>query len=567
MNKKAFLFLLPVAAMAVVGCSKNKGGGGGGDTGVKVTSIDVSAYDIAVEVEDTIKLNALVAPENATNKAIDWSVDSAKAVIDDDGNITGVTEGDIVVTAAAKDGSGIKKTFNFKVMPKSTLKDVLVAGAALENRAVSSESLTFTGTITALSNKSFYLQDSRHGFYVFNNADVTDLAVGKLATVTSKITKYNGLIETSGTPTVVIGEDGVAPEVLTITSMEQLKNVNQSILCNFTGVMPNDLPDWAKNKSITPTVTVGGEEAIVKFDGYAQTTDQAAVYADAQCKTINFKKGVTTAYDFDGKIAPSQFVTASETVFEVPEIAVTELSIVDAPEKMLVDETIKVVYNVAPVGATTPVEIEVTEGSSCVEVVGKKITGKAGGTVKFRVKAGTIVSPEVTLTVVEATKVQAIDFAQSWTLGSGENVESYSTTWHATQDSKEWTISNMNGGKNDPASRTWGHIRAGHKSTAYVSTIASGLVDTEVSFASIYFSGIATNKINSAKLEISENSDFSSSVEVSFTVAAGNVKINVPTASVKANQYYRIKLDIQALGGSTNGLYHIDNVGLFFLEA
>ncbi|UKI29140.1 MAG: Ig-like domain-containing protein [Clostridium sp.] len=65
----------------------------------------------------TLNLSVEITPTNATNKNIYWSVNNVRvATINQSGILTGIKEGEVVVTASAKDGSGIKATKTIKII-------------------------------------------------------------------------------------------------------------------------------------------------------------------------------------------------------------------------------------------------------------------------------------------------------------------------------------------------------------------------------------------------------------------------------------------------------------------
>ena len=63
----------------------------------------------AVQVGGTIQMSAMVGPADADNRAVTWSVadGTGQGAIDQNGVLTGNSAGTVVVTATAKDGSGI----------------------------------------------------------------------------------------------------------------------------------------------------------------------------------------------------------------------------------------------------------------------------------------------------------------------------------------------------------------------------------------------------------------------------------------------------------------------------
>lgn len=62
------------------------------------------------------RIGAQVKPDNATNRELSWtSSDNSVANVDGDGVVTGVAPGTATITAAAKDGSGVKATLSVRV--------------------------------------------------------------------------------------------------------------------------------------------------------------------------------------------------------------------------------------------------------------------------------------------------------------------------------------------------------------------------------------------------------------------------------------------------------------------
>ena len=73
-----------------------------------VSSIELSRYECYIAPGKTVKVNAEVYPENATNKKLTWkSDDTSVATVDQDGLITAIDTGYTYITVAASDGSGI----------------------------------------------------------------------------------------------------------------------------------------------------------------------------------------------------------------------------------------------------------------------------------------------------------------------------------------------------------------------------------------------------------------------------------------------------------------------------
>ena len=106
---KRFLLILLLPAMLLAGCKK---GGDGSTTLVKSITLNKNAVTLLVGgTEDLLVAETL--PANATDKSVTWSSDNtARATVDNNtGKVTipaTATVGTVVITATAKDGSGVK---------------------------------------------------------------------------------------------------------------------------------------------------------------------------------------------------------------------------------------------------------------------------------------------------------------------------------------------------------------------------------------------------------------------------------------------------------------------------
>lgn len=81
----------------------------------KVSEITISGENI-VKVYDTIQLNAEITPEETPWTDVIWTSDNRKvAIVDTYGRVTGISEGDAVITATSTDGSDVKAQFTITV--------------------------------------------------------------------------------------------------------------------------------------------------------------------------------------------------------------------------------------------------------------------------------------------------------------------------------------------------------------------------------------------------------------------------------------------------------------------
>ena len=91
----------------------------GGDDPVAVTGITIAPSPATVKVGKTTTLAATIAPANATEKGVTWSVKSGSdyaSVNATTGVVTGNAEGTAVITASAKDESGVTQDVTVNVV-------------------------------------------------------------------------------------------------------------------------------------------------------------------------------------------------------------------------------------------------------------------------------------------------------------------------------------------------------------------------------------------------------------------------------------------------------------------
>jgi uncharacterized protein YjdB len=72
---------------------------------IPVTGVTIAGATDSLEVESTLQLTAVITPEDADNKTVTWSSsDDAVATVSEDGLVTGVAEGEAIITVTTEDG-------------------------------------------------------------------------------------------------------------------------------------------------------------------------------------------------------------------------------------------------------------------------------------------------------------------------------------------------------------------------------------------------------------------------------------------------------------------------------
>lgn len=98
---------------------------------ILVSSISLNPSSVAGKEGERVQINAIVLPEDATNKAINWSSsDESVATVDESGMISLLKKGTAVVTASATDDSGVSADCAIVVSEASGIEDVLTDKSA-----------------------------------------------------------------------------------------------------------------------------------------------------------------------------------------------------------------------------------------------------------------------------------------------------------------------------------------------------------------------------------------------------------------------------------------------------
>lgn len=147
-------------------------------TVVPVSSISIESDTDTVYTGQTLQLTAVVN-DDATNKTVSWSIDKPNiASLSDNGLLTGILPGNVIVTATAQDGTELAATKEISVLPDSLVSFDLVSGVAatqLEGNPFDSNGLVFSATYAVKGT----IEDIDHSLISFEplviNADTTEV--------------------------------------------------------------------------------------------------------------------------------------------------------------------------------------------------------------------------------------------------------------------------------------------------------------------------------------------------------------------------------------------------------
>ena len=125
----------------------------------QIGSIALNHASVEMRAGETVTLKATVSPDNATNKAVTWTVDNKDvATVDGNGNVTAKAVGNATVTAKAADGSNVMAQCRVNVVEITDVDDVM------DNRNNKHVIYSITGI-----KLSYEFKDLPPGIYIINN--------------------------------------------------------------------------------------------------------------------------------------------------------------------------------------------------------------------------------------------------------------------------------------------------------------------------------------------------------------------------------------------------------------
>ena len=145
---------------------------------IAVESIELNKAELSLVEGESETLKATVKPDNATDKTLSWtSSDSSIAVVDNNGKVTAVKEGETTVTATAGERTAsCKVVVQKKVIPVTSIS---INQDAIELYAGESQTLTAFVKPDNATEKTVTWKSSNSAIAKVEDGKVTALAVGE----------------------------------------------------------------------------------------------------------------------------------------------------------------------------------------------------------------------------------------------------------------------------------------------------------------------------------------------------------------------------------------------------
>ena len=294
---------------------------------IKVTQIQLSQTRASLNEGKELQLTATVLPANATNQSLTWSSSvEGVATVDSTGKVTAIKAGTTVITATAKDDSGISASCTVQV----TVPTVKVTGITLNKTTASvvkGKTVALTATVTpdTATDKTIKWTTSNKNVATVSTDGVVTAKAAGTAIITATAADDSGVKATCKI-TVTNPVIKVTKVTLNKTTASVVKGKTLTLTATVT-------PTNATNKNVT---WKSSNTKIATVDGNGKVTAVAAGTATITCTA---------------KADKSKSATCKITVTN-PVVKVTKLRMNKTSVDLLKGKTVQLKVTVTPSNAT-----------------------------------------------------------------------------------------------------------------------------------------------------------------------------------------------------------------------
>lgn len=294
---------------------------------IKVTQIQLSQTRASLNEGKELQLTATVLPTEATNQSLTWSSSvEGVATVDSTGKVTAIKAGTTVITATAKDDSGISASCTVQV----TVPTVKVTGITLNKTTASvvkGKTVALTATVTpdTATDKTIKWTTSNKNVATVSTDGVVTAKAAGTAIITATAADDSGVKATCKI-TVTNPVIKVTKVTLNKTTASVVKGKTLTLTATVT-------PTNATNKNVT---WKSSNTKIATVDGNGKVTAVAAGTATITCTA---------------KADKSKSATCKITVTN-PAVKVTKLRMNKTSVDLLKGKTVQLKVTVTPRNAT-----------------------------------------------------------------------------------------------------------------------------------------------------------------------------------------------------------------------
>ena len=428
-------------------------------TGITVTGAGGSS--LITTDNGTLQLTATIAPTNATNQTVTWSVvnGTGQATISTTGLVTAVSNGTVTARATANDGSGVVGTLvitiSNQVIPVTGITVTGAGGSSLITTDNGTLQLTATIAPTNATNQTVT-------WSVVNGTGQATISTTGLVTAVSNGTVTARATANDGSGVVGTLAITISNQVIPVTGITVTGAGGSSLITTDNGTLQltaTIAPTNATNQTVTWSVVNGTGQATISTTGLVTAVSNGTVTARA------------TANDGSGVVG-TLVITISNQV-----IPVTGITVTGAGGSSLIttdNGTLQLTATIAPTNATNQtVTWSVVNGTGQATIsTSGLVTAVSNGTVTARATAndgsGVVGTLAITISnqVIPVTRIEIASSKGETTITTANGTLQLAVTvspTNATNQTVTWSIINGTG-------------QASISSTGLVTAISNGTV-------------------------------------------------------------------------------------------
>ena len=378
---------------------------------INVENIELVENNISIKRGTSGKITARVLPENASNKTLTYQSDNGNVSIDSNGNITGESVGNSVITITSSNGK-------IAYCSVTVLDDVVKVTAIdlnpkqVEIKALESKELSAQISPSNATERELIWESSNSQVVSVSNGKITGISAGE-AVITVK-TKDGQVSESSK----II----VKPNTIEVSELK-LANTQVPIkLGNSYNLQVEVIPSNATDKKLT----------------YTSNNDNITVDSTGLIKANKVGNSIITIKSNNGKS-----VTCNVSITE-SEIEVESISLNTSTLNMNAGDSKQIIATINPNNATKRTLSWQSSNTNVATVSNGLIVAKGSGQATITVKSGNGKSAVVKVNVVVPVTSLTITGESKIKIGDNTTYKTEITPNNATNKSITWSSSNAN---------------------------------------------------------------------------------------------------------------------------
>ncbi len=288
-----------------------------------VTGITLTIERKVMEPGESLQATATAAPSDATDKSVTWTSDNPNVVsVNASGLLTSHTIGNAVITATAKDGSGVSASMNINVTENPVYE--IRTGVTSVNLKTTGDQRAYQMTWEVLPAKATdksvtWTSSDNEIAYVDGNGRIIGVSGG---TVTATVQSDSN---PEVTATVEVNVEEMVESVVIYTDTDVLTEGETLQLEAEVGPVTanNRAVNWTTSNAAVATVTNSGLVTAVGTGTATITATAADGSGQAASVTLKVEKWLTLS----GQISDGTYMLNGDTGIELGEIMLTDATV------------------------------------------------------------------------------------------------------------------------------------------------------------------------------------------------------------------------------------------------